>query len=65
MAPRLTKQSSAKQDATVANKLCARCRRSCKQPEFAVVSSCPRYYPTRKKQLAIKEWKQPELFGDA
>jgi len=47
------------------NKLCAGCRRSCKQPSFALISSCPRYYPLRKKQQVIKEWKQPELFGDA
>ncbi|MDD2499634.1 MAG: hypothetical protein PHN92_02315 [Geobacter sp.] len=47
------------------NKLCVRCRRSCKQSEFAVVSSCPRYYPLHKKQKVVKEWKQQDLFGDA
>ncbi len=47
------------------NKLCVRCRRTCKQPEFAVVSSCPRYYPLHKKQKVVKEWKQQDLFGDA
>lgn len=46
------------------NKLCAGCRRTCKQPSFALISSCPRYYPLRKKQQVVKEWKQPELFGD-
>lgn len=45
-----------------ANRLCARCRRKCKQPEFAVISTCPRYYPIRTKQQAVKEWKQQELF---
>lgn len=60
MAPGVTKNSKA---AEAPNKLCARCRRSCKQPDFAVVSSCPRYYPTRKKQPVVKEWKQQELFG--
>ena len=47
------------------NKLCVRCRRACKQPEFTVVSSCPRYYPLHKKQKVVKEWKQQDLFGDA
>ena len=51
-----------KEDEVTTNKLCARCRRTCKQPDFAVVSSCPRYYPIRKKQMAVKEWKQQELF---
>jgi hypothetical protein len=46
------------------NKLCARCRRTCKQPVSAVVASCPRYYPLHKKQQVIKEWKQQDLFGD-
>ncbi|WP_281185192.1 hypothetical protein [Trichlorobacter lovleyi] len=49
----------------VPNKLCARCRRTCKQPASAVVASCPRYYPLHKKQQIVKEWKQQELFGDA
>lgn len=46
------------------NKLCAGCRRSCKQPSFALISSCPRYYPLRTKQQVVKEWRQPDLFGD-
>lgn len=46
------------------NKLCAGCRRTCKQPAFALISSCPRYYPLRRKQQIQKEWKQPELFSD-
>ena len=46
------------------NKLCARCRRTCKQPVSAVVASCPRYYPLHKKQQVVKEWKQQDLFGD-
>ncbi len=54
-----------RKESVPANKLCVRCRRSCKQPAGAVVASCPRYYPLRKKQLVVKEWKQPELFGDS
>lgn len=62
----MTKHSAntAKTEATP-NKLCAGCRRTCKQPSFALISSCPRYYPLRKKQLVVKEWKQQDLFGDA
>jgi hypothetical protein len=58
----VTKKSSQKQEVFVPNKLCARCRRKCKQPKLSVVSSCPRYYPLHKKQQVIKEWKQQELF---
>lgn len=65
MAPGLTKKGRPKQEDTAPNKLCAGCRRSCKQPTFALISSCPRYYPLRKKQLVVKEWKQPELFDHA
>lgn len=64
MAPGLRKKNKAKQGDAPPNKLCAGCRRSCKQTAVALVSSCPRYYPTRKKQLIVREWKQPELFGD-
>ena len=65
MAPRLTSKSKHKQEEIVPNKLCARCRRKCKQPVHAVVASCPRYYPLHKKQQVVKEWKQQDLFGDA
>ena len=63
MASGVTRKSRQKQEEIVPNKLCTRCRRKCKQPEFAVVSSCPRYYPIRKKQMVVKEWKQQELFS--
>lgn len=49
---------------TLPNRLCAGCRRTCKQPEFALISSCPRYYPMGKKQKTVKEWKQQELFSE-
>lgn len=62
MASGVVKKIRKKQEEITPNKLCVRCRRTCKQPEFAVVSSCPRYYPTRKKQQVAKEWKQQELF---
>jgi len=64
MAPGVTKTGK-KQEKITPNKLCARCRRTCKQPVSAVVASCPRYYPLHKKQQLIKEWKQQDLFGDA
>ncbi len=64
MAPGVVKKKRQKQDEIVPNKLCKRCRRTCKQPLTAIIASCPRYYPTRKKQLVVKVWKQPELFGD-
>ena len=65
MAPGVVKNKRQKRETITPNKLCKRCRRSCKQPVNAVVASCPRYYPIHKKQQVIKEWKQPELFGDA
>jgi len=58
----VTRKSRQKQEEIVPNKLCARCRRKCKQPKLSVISSCPRYYPLHKKQLVVKEWKQQELF---
>lgn len=62
----MTKQPAHKvKTESAPNKLCAGCRRSCKQPAFALISSCPRYYPLRKKQQVVKEWKQPELFDNA
>ena len=64
MAPGLTKKGRPRQEDTPPNKLCTGCRRTCKQPAFALISSCPRYYPLRKKQQSVKVWKQPELFGD-
>lgn len=60
----MTKPPTKKTEEPV-NKLCAGCRRTCKQPAFALISSCPRYYPLRRKQLVVKEWKQQDLFGDA
>ncbi len=62
MASGVGKESQNKPEKPVSNKLCARCRRSCKQPASAVVAKCPRYYPLRKKQMVVKEWKQQELF---
>ena len=62
MASGVTRKSRQKQEEIVPNKLCARCRRKCKQPKLSVISSCPRYYPLHKKQLVVKEWKQQELF---
>ena len=62
MASGVTKKSRQKQDEIAPNKLCARCRRKCKQPKHAIISSCPRYYPLHKKQQVVKEWKQQELF---
>ena len=62
MAPGVMKKKRKKEDETPPNKLCAGCRRTCKQPELAVISSCPRYYPLHKKQQVVKEWKQQELF---
>ncbi len=56
------KKRAPKEETIIPGKLCASCRRSCKQPQFAVISSCPRYYPFRRKQPVVKEWKQPELF---
>lgn len=61
----MNKKAKAIQGETTPNKLCAGCRRTCKQPSFALISSCPRYYPLRKKQQVTKEWKQQDLFGDA
>jgi len=44
------------------NKLCASCRRTCKQAANAVVAKCPRYYPfKRKPSKAEFTWKQMEL----
>jgi hypothetical protein len=44
------------------NKLCQSCRRTCKQPAFALIASCPRYYPG--PRLKPTNWKQLELpFG--
>jgi hypothetical protein len=62
----VTKQTSKKAKAEDSpNKLCAGCRRTCKQPTTAVVASCPRYYPLHKKQQQkSKEWKQQGLFDD-
>ncbi len=60
MAPRLTPPRGT----DVMNRLCQRCRRSCKQQESAIITTCPRYYPIRTKQAIIKEWKQQELFND-
>ncbi|MGB4599320.1 MAG: hypothetical protein WBI04_05015 [Trichlorobacter sp.] len=65
MAPGVVKKKRQKQETITPNKLCARCRRSCKQPVSAVVASCPRYYPLHKKQQVVKEWKQQDLFVDA
>jgi hypothetical protein len=49
-------------DKEPANKLCSSCRRTCKQAAFAVVASCPRYYPFRKTGAKPnKIWKQPDL----
>ncbi len=62
MASGVVKKKKKSTEEITPNKLCARCRRTCKQTEFAVVSSCPRYYPIRKKQMVVKEWKQQELF---
>ncbi len=42
-----------------ANRLCASCRRVCKQPARAVIASCPRYYPRPK--IKGNAWKQQEL----
>ena len=41
------------------NKLCLSCRRDCKQPSFAVISACPRYYPG--PWIKRESWKQLEL----
>ncbi len=41
------------------NALCQSCRRSCKQPGFALVASCPRYYPGPRIKRCT--WKQLEL----
>jgi hypothetical protein len=46
------------------NKLCASCRRTCKQASAAVVAKCPRYYPFKRtmgKQKPEFTWKQMEL----
>lgn len=44
------------------NRLCGSCRRSCKQPIFAVMVSCPRYYAFKNKvQLNYKQWIQQPL----
>jgi len=44
------------------NKLCASCRRTCKQAANAVVAKCPRYYPfSRKPSKAEFTWKQLEF----
>jgi hypothetical protein len=44
------------------NKLCSSCRRTCKQAAFAVVASCPRYYPFNRKQSRAEfTWKQMDL----
>ncbi len=51
-----------KQQKGQANRLCASCRRVCKQPAQAVIASCPRYYPRPK--IKGGEWKQQEFsFG--
>ena len=42
-----------------ANQLCLSCRRTCKQPAYAVVASCPRYYPG--PRLKRCTWKQLSL----
>lgn len=57
-------KSKKQHEEIVPNKLCAGCRRTCKQPEFALISSCPRYYPMGKKQKTAREWKQQELFSE-
>lgn len=57
-------KSRRQQEEITPNRLCADCRRTCKQPDFALISSCPRYYPFRKKKKAVKEWKQQELFSE-
>ncbi|RNC68339.1 MAG: hypothetical protein ED859_10445 [Desulfuromonadales bacterium] len=44
---------------TPPNKLCLSCRRACKQPAFAVIASCPRYYPG--PRIKRQDWKQLEL----
>lgn len=46
------------------NKLCASCRRTCKQNSIAVVASCPRYYPFKRAKGKSKPeiiWKQMEF----
>jgi hypothetical protein len=45
-----------------ANKLCASCRRTCKQVANAVVAKCPRYYPFSRTQAKPEfTWKQMDL----
>ena len=41
------------------NLLCLSCRRTCKQQAFALVTSCPRYYPG--PRLKRCTWKQLTL----
>lgn len=65
MAPGLMKTRRQKEEEVIPTKLCAGCRRTCKQPSFAKITSCPRYYPLGKKQAKGKEWKQQDLFADA
>lgn len=48
-----------KQQKEQANRLCASCRRACKQPVQAVIASCPRYYPRPK--IKGCDWKQQEF----
>ena len=44
------------------NKLCASCRRTCKQAASAVVAKCPRYYPFHlKHKKAEFTWQQMDL----
>ena len=41
------------------NRLCLACRRTCKQPRYAVVASCPRFY--QGPRIKRCTWKQLEL----
>ncbi len=60
MAPRLTTIAPDEE----INRLCKRCRRNCKQTVAAVISTCPRYYPLRTRQVVHKDWQQQDLFGE-
>jgi hypothetical protein len=41
------------------NRLCLACRRTCKQPKYAVVAACPRFY--QGPRIKRGNWKQLEL----
>ncbi|HAD04408.1 MAG: hypothetical protein A2091_01845 [Desulfuromonadales bacterium GWD2_61_12] len=45
------------------NPLCAKCRRTCRQPAGALLVDCPRFLPYPFK-IAKHRYEQIDLFGD-